>query len=540
MKDSRGGSIGTAPTDPAKPVAGGETTSASTVPFAPKPETATATAPAVTEEDDGLPAGTRLGKYQIVGRLGSGGMGAVYEAIHTGISKPVALKTLSARLASQPRAQTRFLREAAAASRLDHPNVVDVIDFGADAGVNYLVMELLRGEDLSQLLARDRESGLPIERVADTMLAVCAGVFAAHQAGVIHRDLKPQNIFLARTPLGDVVPKVLDFGISKLLDDEMSKSLTGTGAVIGTTPYLSPEQVSGGDIGARSDQYTMGVILYECVTGKRPHAGEVIYVMMRNIAEGRFPRPRELRPDLPLGFEEVILRAMSRAPDHRYESVHSLGRAMLSFATPKQRMIWSDYYERDKPSTSEVPLGSQSARIARSDPQATCLLPPDHPESLAPTRTRAQPQAPTPAAVAATALPSAVLAIETGGVPIVAKRNGVVLALVALMALVALGAWVALRGRDAAAPAASGAATAMPPRTSTLGAPPPAALEPVPPVQPPPAMSAPVTVVEDVPAADPAPKAARDKDAKPALRTKRRPSSGANASSKPTAAPILD
>jgi serine/threonine protein kinase len=360
MEDSGRRSAGYAPTEsvptPQPPAGGGAPPSGS--------------GPRLIADDAALLAGMVLGKYQIVQRLGSGGMGSVYEAVHRDIGKPVALKTLAARLASEPAAQARFLREAASASRLTHPHVVDVTDFGSDGGITFLVMELLRGEDLAALLARE-PAGITSERIADIMLAVCAGVFAAHQVGVIHRDLKPPNIFLSRGSLDDVVPKVLDFGISKLLDEQMSQTLTGTGTVMGTTPYLSPEQVAGRPVDARSDQYTLGVILYECATGRRPHEGENIFAIMRSIADGRFPRPLELRPDLSPAFEAVILRAMSHDPAPRYESVHALGQALLSFASQRRRLLWSEYYGTDRgvkstllmPRTEPLPELS-AARVA--------------------------------------------------------------------------------------------------------------------------------------------------------------------------------
>jgi serine/threonine protein kinase len=315
----------------------------------------------IADDADLLP-GMVLGKYQIVQRLGSGGMGSVYEAIHRDISKPVALKTLAARLASEPNAQARFLREAASASRLTHPHVVDVTDFGSDGGITYLVMELLRGEDLAAALQRE-PMGVSADRIADVMLAVCAGVFAAHQVGVIHRDLKPPNIFLAQGSLDDIVPKVLDFGISKMLDEKMSSTLTGTGTVMGTTPYLSPEQVAGRPVDARSDQYSLGVILYECATGRRPHEGDNLFAIMRSISDGRFVRPRELRPDLPPAFEAVILRAMSHDPARRYESVHALGNALLPFATPRRQVLWGEYF-----GTGRISRGQIQAVFPRTQP----------------------------------------------------------------------------------------------------------------------------------------------------------------------------
>ncbi|HEY0710650.1 MAG TPA: protein kinase [Polyangia bacterium] len=308
-----------------------------------------------------LPAGLMLGKYQIVRQLGSGGMGAVYEAIHTSIGKPVALKTMNPALASDSRAEARFMREAAAASRLAHPNVCDVTDFGADAGIVYIVMELMRGEDLSALV-NHAPAGLDVSFVADVMLAVCAGVFAAHEKGVVHRDLKPQNIFLSRTAMGDVVPKVLDFGISKLLDDEAANALTNSGSVMGTTHYLSPEQVMGLPVDGRSDEFALGVILYECLTGQRPHAGDTIFTIMRAISEGRFQRPRALRPDLSPDLEMVVLRAMGLRPDDRFPTVHALGNALLPFSSPKGRVMWGDYFSRPPASSLNfggAPTGTQ-------------------------------------------------------------------------------------------------------------------------------------------------------------------------------------
>ncbi|HEY0707698.1 MAG TPA: serine/threonine-protein kinase, partial [Polyangia bacterium] len=353
---------------------------------------------------DDLKPGTVLGKYRIVERLGSGGMGSVYRAVHTGIAKAVALKTMSPQLAADPRTAARFLREAASASRLDHPHVVGVTDFGTDHGTSYLVMELLRGEDLGALIARS-PGGLPTVMVADTMLAVCAGVFAAHESGVVHRDLKPPNIFLSQTSLGETVPKVLDFGISKMIEEDGSSPLTNTGMVMGTTHYLSSEQVAGKPADVRSDQYALGVILYESLTGQRPFSGTSAYEIMRNISEGNYPAPRSLRPDLSSAFEAVVMRAMALDPNNRFESLHGLGRALLPFASSKRRVIWADYYERDSGRTSDPRL---SARAAESGETIALQVDVRRPAQLSPTRTHFAPSPLPPAA------PSAVPASETG------------------------------------------------------------------------------------------------------------------------------
>jgi serine/threonine-protein kinase len=301
------------------------------------------------QERSSIGPGTVLGKYRIARKLGSGGMGSVYEAAHVEIGKAVALKTLSTHLAADPNAHARFLNEAAAASRLEHPNVANVIDYGSEGSVPYLVMELLRGEDLAQRIAREGQ-GLPIDETCDILLAVCAGVAAAHEEKIVHRDLKPQNIFLARNRMDEVQAKVLDFGVSKVQDGApgIGPSLTASGAVIGTTQYMSPEQVLGGAIGPLSDQHALGVVLYECLTARRPHEGETLYLIMQSIGEGRFTKPSVFRSDLPADLEAVILRAMARDPVDRFASVHELGKALLPYASTKQRTIWSDYYTKGR------------------------------------------------------------------------------------------------------------------------------------------------------------------------------------------------
>jgi serine/threonine-protein kinase len=317
--------------------------------------------------------GAQLGQYRIVERLGVGGMGSVYEAVHTGIDKTFALKVLSRDLAEDPRAQARFMLEAMLASRLDHPHVVKVTDFAAKDGIFYLVMELLRGEDLAEAIHRQAR-GMPFEEAVDVLLGVASGVYAAHQANVVHRDLKPSNVFLARNRLGDREPKVLDFGISKQDGLTAGTVLTASGALVGTVPYLSPEHVKGATPDARSDQYALGVILYECLTGRKPHEGHTPYAVMQNIAEGRFFPPSALNDAIPAALERHILRAMSTEPAARFSSVHAFGRALLPFASERQKVRWSEYFgpvaEDGGAATAEVP-----APLAPAISTRTTLLP---------------------------------------------------------------------------------------------------------------------------------------------------------------------
>ena len=267
--------------------------------------------------------GSMFGRYRVVRQIGRGGMGAVYEAVHSDLEKRVALKVLLPSTASQTELVARFEREARAAARVRHPNVVDVSDVGVEAGVAWLVMEHLEGEDLSGLLRR--EGALPLSRVAELMLPVLGAVEAAHSLGVVHRDLKPENIFLARMRDGTIVPKVLDFGISKMAPAGGGPALTSTGIMMGTPCYMSPEQAqSSRGVDGRSDQFSIGVILYECATGRRPFEGETFFSILTAIVEGRYVRPRELCPGLPERFEAMVVRALERSPDARFPSVAAL------------------------------------------------------------------------------------------------------------------------------------------------------------------------------------------------------------------------
>lgn len=295
-------------------------------------------------EHSTLPAGSVFGRYTITRVIGTGGMGAVYEAQHNDLKKRVAIKTLHSAFADHGEIQARFMREGESASRIRHPHVVDVTDFGVQNGVPFLVMEFLEGESLGDLLERD--GPVSPERLADIMLPVCAGIAAAHDEGVIHRDLKPDNLFLAKSrKSNEITPKVVDFGISKVDDGQQPSSLTSTGSMLGTPFYMSPEQLrTAKNIDHRIDQYALGVIMYECVTGERPFMAETLYEMMHKIATGDFAPPRAINAAIPENFERIILRAMSRTPEERYPSVRALAAALLPFASPKAAARWEEEF----------------------------------------------------------------------------------------------------------------------------------------------------------------------------------------------------
>jgi serine/threonine-protein kinase len=262
-------------------------------------------------------------------------MGSVHEARDPSLGRSVALKVLHPHLLAAGVAGGRFVREGIAAAKVRHPNVVEVFDVGMDGGIPFMTMELLDGEDLATALAR--RGRIPLVELVDYMLPVCGAIAAAHAASVVHRDLKPSNIFLARDRHGTIEPKVFDFGMSKIEGDAAAADVTLSSMVLGTLRYMAPEQTRGAKHAtAKSDQYALGTILYECATGQRPFAGEDAYSLMHAIVTEPVPRPRAIEPSLPEAFDVVVERAMSRIPRHRYPSVLALGEALMPFASPRR------------------------------------------------------------------------------------------------------------------------------------------------------------------------------------------------------------
>src|SRR5688572_4636367 len=264
-------------------------------------------------------------KYRIEKRLGEGGMGVVYLATHIHIESTVAIKVLHKDMVSNPQSVERFRREARAAGRIKHPNAISVMDFGVgENNLVYIVMEYLEGMTLSQ---RIRKTGrvMPEETVT-IMRDVCAALDAAHNKGVIHRDLKPDNIILQKIDGGKDRVKVLDFGIAQLKSlSGVSMELTQQGTVIGTPFYMSPEQCRGEELDKRSDVYSLGIILFEMLTGKLPFQAEsAMAVIVKHMTE-QPPRLREIQPDIPALFEVVTLRALAKGKAERQGSAAELG-----------------------------------------------------------------------------------------------------------------------------------------------------------------------------------------------------------------------
>jgi serine/threonine protein kinase len=265
------------------------------------------------------------GRYRIEEVLGRGGMASVYLARDGELERQVAVKVLAEHLADTPGFRERFLREARLAAQLSHPNVVQVFDVGEDAGRPFIVMEYVEGATLAEEL-KQRGKLDPAE-VVDLALQVCGGLEHAHAAGLVHRDIKPQNLLLR----ADGTVKIADFGIARAAE---TTRFTQVGSVLGTAAYLSPEQALGEEVTAAADIYSLGCVLYELLTGRTPHVFETLpELVVKHRTEAIQPL-RELRPDVSEQLEAVVMRTLARNPEYRPESAATLAEE-LAIASPE-------------------------------------------------------------------------------------------------------------------------------------------------------------------------------------------------------------
>jgi eukaryotic-like serine/threonine-protein kinase len=269
-------------------------------------------------------------KYRLIRELGAGGMGAVWLASHVVTERPFAIKLLHAHIAANPEMRARFVQEAKALGKLRHPSIVEVIDVGVEAalgGTPFLVMELLDGAPLD--VALRRLGRLPAPLALEVVLGVARALGAAHAAGIVHRDLKPANVFLHRPGTGAIVPKVLDFGISKWRRDDPGHALTQTGSVLGSPLYMSPEQAaSDKTLDARSDVHALGVVLWECLVGKPPFVAETYNTLVVEIMTGARPRLRDALPDASDEVARIVERAFARAREERFTTAEEMASAI--------------------------------------------------------------------------------------------------------------------------------------------------------------------------------------------------------------------
>jgi serine/threonine protein kinase len=326
------------------------------------------------------------GQFQIIQKIGTGGMGSVYKASQPAMNRMVAIKILHPKLAGRKDLTSRFRREARAMSQLTHPNTVKVFMYGEleDDGSLYIGMEMLEGKNLNQTVRR--EGPMQAERAIPILVQVCGALQEAHEMGIVHRDLKPENIFLSHQGGIADYPKVLDFGLAKVTERQMrpgSVILTQEGMVFGTPEFMSPEQAQGKTLDARSDIYSLAVILYETLTGKLPFVAKTpMEYIQKHVTEPPIPlSERVAERSFPEGLDDVLAKALAKKPEDRYQSAAEFAEALKPFgaadyssasmraatSSPKQPEV-----KRDLPPPN--PGGTTTVRLSNSKRPGPALL----------------------------------------------------------------------------------------------------------------------------------------------------------------------
>jgi eukaryotic-like serine/threonine-protein kinase len=291
-----------------------------------------------------LAPGTRIGPYEVLSMVGAGGMGEVYRAQDTRLGRLVAIKFTRSDMADATEATALFEREGRAIAALSHPRICSVHDVGSFGSQNYLVMECLDGETLEHRLGRGR---LPLDELFRVAIAVAEGLVAAHRAGIVHRDLKPANVMLTRDG-----PKLLDFGIAKQTvvaavakeneSDTVTAASTVTGRIVGTIPYMAPEQLEGARTDSRTDVFAFGAMLFEMATGQRAFGGASAASQMAAILADTRPVASGRRPEIPRSLDRIISTCLARDPDDRWQHATDLLRELQWAAADECRNAWDE------------------------------------------------------------------------------------------------------------------------------------------------------------------------------------------------------
>ena len=309
---------------------------------------------------DALPGTTLAEKYYVESLIGSGATSRVYRAEHTQMKRPAAIKMLKSNLITDAQSKLRFDQEARAVSSLAHPNLVTIYDVGvAPRGEPYIIMEYLEGESLTDIL--ERVGHLEIEAALRIFIQTTDALTHAHKRGVIHRDLKPSNLMLVETDSGETAIKIVDFGLAKLktLTGEHQK-LTKTGEVFGSPFYMSPEQCTGKKVDVRTDIYSLGIVIYQALTGRPPFLGKNSIDVIRKQLKDPVPTFREANPNLslPREVEAVVLKCLSKIPDERYQTMQQLHDDLVLIQNDKGTTI--DFRAEPVLAAQQPPAASES------------------------------------------------------------------------------------------------------------------------------------------------------------------------------------
>jgi eukaryotic-like serine/threonine-protein kinase len=446
-------------------------------------------------------------RYRVIRKLGEGGMGSVYLAEHVVIEKKFALKVLAPELARRSDLVARFLQEARSASRIGHENVIDIMDFGqSPEGLVYIAMEFLDGKDLGEIVRAKGAVDWPEAR--EIVQQICRALRAAHDKGIVHRDMKPENIFLIQREGQPHFVKILDFGIAKVMGlDPNGPRLTRTGMIFGTPEYMAPEQAEGKDTDHRADIYAVGCIMYHLITGQTPFVAESFMTMLtKHLMEEPVP-PSARRPDLVITpeMDALVLKALEKDRENRWQSMAELLEAVgvcpgPDTATPK-------------------PPGGQTVAMGGAHAAAALKI------------LRAKGTATETSRVSRKAVDSALSSAEMGAQPSPASRGKtLVLVIVGVVLGGAIAAWFALSHGKTQLPVA-------PPLTA-VAPPPPPAVAPPPLVPPTPPEPSPAAAVEEPSAEQPAKHGTRGHKVKPAPAATKHATPGTSSAVVPPATPM--